>query len=156
MEVTVVRLSRPLLLSDRNGAVHIFLTVYGFVIKEGSDLNPDCIKDYVGYLAGLHCISNGDNYFTISFEMRGIPDWADKSGKVHIKQDAWIKSIQDKCIKKLNLTYDILSLDIEEDDLNSIINQDHLIVDDDFYYDLKKSLPEKKGSLWKRLTSSAK
>ena len=106
------------------------------------------VKDYVGYLAGLHCISNGDNYFTSSYELRGVPDWADNKGTVHIKQDAWNRSIQEKCIKKLNLTYDILNVDIEEDDLNSIINENSLIVDETFYYDMKRFLPEKEQPLW--------
>ncbi len=147
MEVTVVRLSRPLLLSDKKGDEQLYKTIYGFVVKEKCDMTPDCIQDYVGYLAGLHCISNGDNFFTINYEFRGLPDWADKNGKVHIKQDGWLRSIQDKCIKKLNLTYDILSMDIEEDHLNSIINEDHLIVDESFYHDIKGYLPEKEEPL---------
>ena len=150
MEVTVVRLNRPLLLTtDRNGEEHYYQTIYGSVVKERRCLlDPNCIKDYVGYLAGLHCISNGDNYFTISYELRGVPDWVDKEGNVHIKQDAWIRAMQEKCMKKLNLTYDILTLDIEEDDLNSVINEDNLIVDETFYYDMRWFLPEKEQPLW--------
>lgn len=143
MNVTVVRLSRPLFLSDRKGSEQLYKTIYGFVVKEKkNDIGPDYVKDYVGYLAGLHCVANGDNYFSISYEFRGVPDWIDKGGNVHMKQDAWLRSIQEKCIKKLNLTYDILTIDIEEDELNSLVNEDELIVDETFYYDMKKYLSE--------------
>lgn len=151
MEVTVIRLNRPLLLlAEEQGEEHYYKTIYGFIVKERRDyLNPDDIMNYVGYLAGLHCFSNGDNYFTISCELRGVPDWADKEGNVHIRQDAWISSTQEMCRKKLNLSYDILTLDIEEDDLNSVINEDNLIVDETFYYDMRWFLPEKEQPLWK-------
>lgn len=150
MKVTAVRFSRPLLLqTNGNRDEPFYKTIFGFVVKEKRIyIDPDYIKDYVGYLAGLHCISNGDNYFTISSELRGLPDWADKTGQVHIKQDAWLRSVQEKCIKKLNLTYDILTIDLEEDDLNTFINEDNLIVDETFYFDVKKYLSEKEDPLW--------
>lgn len=149
MEVSVVRLSRPLLLAiDTHKDRNYFQTIYGYVIKEQDCINPVYVKDYVGYLAGLHCISNGDNYFTISYDLRGVPDWADKSGKVHIKQDAWIRALQEKCMKKLNLTYDIFNVDLDEDELNTVINEESLVVDETFYYDLRRYQPEEEQPLW--------
>ena len=134
MEATAVKFNRPLFIER---AKDYFQTIYGIVVNgELSTINPDYLNDYVGYLAGMHCLSNGDNYFTISYEQRGVPDWADRNGKIHIKQDNWIRNIQKKCIQKLNLTYEIISLDIEEDELDNYLNEDNLILNDNFLNEL--------------------
>ena len=134
MEAIAVKFNRPLLVER---AKDYFQTIYGIVVNgELSTINPDYLNDYVGYLAGMHCLSNGDNYFTISYEQRGVPDWADRNGNIHIKQDRWMRTTQKKCIKKLNLTYEIISLDLEEDELDNYLNEDNLILNDNFLYEL--------------------
>ena len=146
MEVQLVRLSRPLLFAtDRymDGKSY-FQTVYGFLVQEkAKPADPVRLNQYVGYLAGLHCISNGDNYFSISFEERGVPDWKDKKGVIHTMQDAWMTRMQQQCMKKLNLSYTIINADIDEDDLDKVLNEEGLIVDEEFYYDLKRGQAEK-------------
>ena len=146
MKVQLVRLSRPLLLAaDRymDGNSY-YQAVYGFLVQEkAKPADPVRLNQYVGYLAGLHCISNGDNYFSISFEERGVPDWKDKKGVIHTKHDAWMTRMQQQCMKKLNLSYTIINADIDEDDLDKVLNEEGLIVDEEFYYDLKRGQAEK-------------
>lgn len=47
-----------------------------------------------------------------------------------------MRTTQKKCIKKLNLTYEIISLDLEEDELDNYLNEDNLILNDNFLYEL--------------------
>jgi hypothetical protein len=139
MEVTIVRFSRPLLINTAGCNSDFMQPVYGFLIPEPAySLDPDKLHDYVGYLCGMHCYSNGDNYFTISYEERGVPDWVDKKGVVHLKQDAWLRKVQQKCIKKLNLSYSLVIVEMNEEDYDKYLNEENLIVDDDFYYDLER------------------
>lgn len=148
MEVTIIRFNRPLLIKMEWQKTHYYQTVYGFAVsKPISEIKSSCVEQYVGYLAGLHDLSNGGNLFSISCELRGLPDWVDKNGTVHPKQDAWLDKIKKKCIKKLNLTYTLIPLEIDETDLNNYINEEHLIVDEVFYYDLERYLSEKEQSL---------
>lgn len=138
MEAKIVRFSRPLLLRVRKhwDGDYYYQTIYGFWLT-GTDPNPVKIKDYVGYLCGLHDWCSGGNYFTVSCELRGVPDWVDKNGHTHTKMDKWMSRIADKCRKKLNLTYEIFTVTVDEDDfLNHIINEDNLVVDEHFYYDI--------------------
>lgn len=142
MREQLVRLSRPLLIADNKKR---YRTVYGFLIQENiAPADPLKVRHYVGYLAGLHCVSNGDDYFTISYDRRGAPDWKDKRGRVHIKQDKWRNSIQEKCIKKLDLDYALFNLDMDEDDLDVIfVEDDGLIVNEYFYNELGYHLDER-------------
>ena len=152
MEVSFVRLSRPLLLAtDNYKEGFLYKTIYGFVIKESmKPVEPGLLDDYVGYLAGIHDYSNGGTDFTISYELRGVPDWADKKGNIHITQDAWTRRIQKKCIKKLNLTYDIINVDIEEEELSNIL-YDGLIVDEGFYYYLERQQSQEREPFYEEI-----
>ncbi len=145
MEVQLVRLSRPLLLATgRYKDGYLYQTVYGFLVQESSmPIDPEKLNHYVGYLAGLHCVSNGDGYFSISYEERGVPDWKDKKGVVHTKQDCWMNKIEKQCMEKLQLSYDLINVDVDEDDLYHYLNSQDLIVDEDFYYDMEDYLDEK-------------
>ena len=83
MEVTVIRLSRPLLINTAKNKDDYLQTVYGFLIPEKyQPISQRFIDDYVRYLCGMHCYSNGDNFFSISFDLRGVPDWVDKKGNI--------------------------------------------------------------------------
>ena len=57
-----------------------------------------------------------------------------------------------KCLLKLGLTYDILTVDVDEDEFNYyVLNEDLLVVNEEFYYDIEKDLiydtPCEKGPL---------
>ena len=148
MDITIIRFNRPLLIKMEWQKTPYYQTVYGFAIpKPINEIKSSCIEPYVGYLVGLHDLSNGGNLFSISYELRGVPDWVDKRGYFHPTQDAWVDKIKKKCIKKLNLTYSIIPLDIDEADLNNFTNEEHLIVDELFYYDLERYQSEKEKSL---------
>lgn len=139
MEARFVRFSRPLLIRmGRYKEDYYYQTIYGFWVP--SDINPDTaqLDSYCGYLCGLHCWGDGDNYFTVSFERRDVPDWVDKRGNIHIKQDKFMDRIGEKCMQKLGLTYDIINMDVYEDELfEKYLNKYFLIVDEDFYWELE-------------------
>lgn len=137
METTVVKLSRPLLIKTDIDSYQI---IYGFALKGDSQYKLQDIEDYIGYLAGLHIVSNGGNDFAISFERRGHPDWVDKKGYIHISHDAWIKKTGRKCVQKLNLSYSILVLDMDEEDYHYFVNEDDLIVSRHLYNKLKEGM----------------
>lgn len=144
MEVTIIRLSRPLLINTARYNEEYLQTVYGFLIPEKyQPKDQRDIDDYVRYLCGMHCYSNGDNFFTISFDLRGIPDWVDKRGNIHPKQDGWMNKIGEKCMKKLKLSYSIIPQEMEKDEYDKYLNEEKLIVDETFYYDLVRYLPKK-------------
>lgn len=148
MEVKLVRFSRPLLIRvDDYKDDYFYQTIYGFWLKGNTDPDPVKLNQYVGYLCGLHDWASGGDYFTVSCEMRGVPDWVDKGGHTHTKMDNWMAKIGEKCRKKLGLTYDMLTVEIDEDDfLNKCINEDDLVVNEEFYYDIERFLKEKAHS----------
>ena len=118
---------------------NFYQTVYGFGYKGCLDNeNLKAIDDYVGYLAGLNDWSNGGTMFSVANPICGRPFWIDKQGEIHNQIDAWMKGIFNRCRKKLNLTYDIIKLEIEEGYLDNCLNEDRLIVDETFYYDLER------------------
>ena len=44
-----------------------------------------------------------------------------------------------KCLLKLGLTYDVVTVDVDEDEFRySVINEDYLVVNEEFYYDIEK------------------
>lgn len=136
MERTIIRLSRPLLINTDD---NFYQTVYGFVLK--NNLDRELTKEidlYVGYLAGLNDWSNGGTMFSVANPISGYPFWIDKQGEIHNQIDAWMKGIFSRCRKKLNLTYDIIRLEIDEGYLDNCLNEDRLIVDETFYYDLER------------------
>ena len=136
MERTIIRLSRPLLINTDD---NFYQTVFGFAYN--GSLDNEIIKDidcYVGYLAGLSDWSNGGTMFSVANPISGYPFWIDKQGEMHNQIDAWMKGIFSRCRKKLNLTYDIIKLEIEEGYLDNCLNEDRLIVDETFYYDLER------------------
>ena len=122
---------------------YLYQTIYGFWLPKNNDPDPVKLNQYVGYLCGLHNWASGGDYFTVSCEMRGVPDWVDKKGHTHIKMDDWTAKIGEKCRKKLELTYDVLTVDVDEQDfLKYAVNEDNLVVDEEFYYDLEEYLVE--------------
>lgn len=136
MERTIIRLSRPLLINTDD---NFYQTVFGFAYN--GSLDNEIIKDidcYVGYLAGLSDWSNGGTMFSVANPISGYPFWIDKQGEIHNQIDAWMKGIFSRCRKKLNLTYDIIKLEIEEGYLDNCLNEDRLIEDETFYYDLER------------------
>ena len=147
MKAQVVRFSRPLLIetSHYQDDSPFFQTVYGFRIQDRlTPADPIKLDDYVGYLCGLHCVvSDGDDFFTISYDERGLPDWKDKKGVVHTKQDNWMTLVQQQCKKKLNMSYDIITMDVDDEELDKVLNEEDLIVDEEFFYDLKRHQAKK-------------
>ena len=155
MEVTIVRFNRPLLVRmDKSSKDPFFQTVYGFVINE-DDVRVDHhhkVDDYVGYLAGMHEFSNGSDWFSISYEYRGLPDWVDKKGKVHPKQDNWMERVFQKSIKKLNLSYTLIHRDmVDMDEYYDYLNEQNLIVDDTFFYDFERYQPYERGPFFEQV-----
>lgn len=145
MGVTFIRFNRPLLLVTStffqdSPEDNFYQPVYGFVVPAHMENFYHYIDKYVGYLAALHEVANGSRDFTISNERRGLPDWKDKNGRIHIKDDDWTAKIREKAVKKLNLDYDIITLNVDEDYYYDSINEANLIVDDRLYYDLEMYL----------------
>lgn len=140
METTIARLSRPLLIKTDDNS---YQTVYGFALKDNLDRKFTKEMDmYAGYLAGLNDWSNGGHLFSVANPYTGFPFWIDRQGYIHNHIDAWMKGIFKKCRKKLNLTYDIIRLEIDGSLLNCCLNEDRLIVDETFYLDLKRYMGE--------------
>ena len=145
MEARIVRFSRPLLIRVCDYKDDYFYqTIYGFWLPERVDLTDPIdemrMEQYMGYLAGLHIWSSGfgteDGFFTIKGGR-----WVDETGEVHTKQDEWMTSMQIKCLLKLGLTYDIITVDVDEDEfLYSVLNENLLVVNEEFYYDIEKDL----------------
>jgi len=157
MEVRVVRFSRPLLIrvcDFKND--YMYQTIYGFMLPESTDLTDPIdtmrMEQYMGYLAGLHFWSSGlgteDGFLTMKDGR-----WVDENGETHTKQDEWMTAMEIKCLLKLGLTYDMVTVDVDEDELNSIFNEERLVVNEEFYYDLERYLEEeapgtKEAPLW--------
>jgi len=145
MEVKIARFSRPLLMRvDRYNDDYYYQTIYGFRIPDRVDLADPTdemrMEQYMGYLAGLHIWSSGfgteDGFFTIKGGR-----WVDETGEVHTKQDEWMTAMEIKCLLKLGLTYDVVTVDVDEDEFNYyVINEDLLVVNEEFYYDIEKDL----------------
>lgn len=140
MEVTVIRLNRPLMLmrSTAEEESYRYKTIYGFVIQDPiKEVNFNKVEEYTGYLGALHMHFSGWNDFTINKEYRGLPDWKDKKGVVHTSCDAWMKKIIKKAKEKLNLSYTIIPMDMDEETYSHYVDTQHHIVDEDFYYYLE-------------------
>ena len=144
MEVKIVRFSRPLLIrvcDYKND--YMYQTIYGFKLPESIDLTDPIdtmrMEQYMGYLAGLHFWSSGlgtEEGFLTMKDGR----WVDENGEAHTKQDEWMTAMEIKCLLKLGLTYEVVTVDIDEDELNSIFNEERLVVNEEFYYDIEKDL----------------
>ena len=155
MEVKVVRFSRPLLIrvcDFKND--YMYQTIYGFMLPESTDLTDPIdtmrMEQYMGYLAGLHFWSSGlgteDGFLTMKDGR-----WVDENGEAHTKQDEWMTAMEIKCLLKLGLTYDVVTVDVDEDELNSIFNEERLVVNEEFYYDMQRYLEApgtKEAPLW--------
>ena len=145
MEVKVVRFSRPLLIrTSWYNDDYQYQTIYGFKLPESIDLTDSIdtmrMEQYMGYLAGLHFWSSGmtteDGYFAIQ-EGR----WVDESGEAHTKQDEWMTAMEIKCLLKLGLTYDVVSVEVDEEEFRYyVLNKELLVVNEDFYYDIERNL----------------
>lgn len=136
-----MRFSRPLLIRTCTYKDdYLYQTIYGFWLPEKIDLTDPTDKmrmeQYMGYLCGLHCWSSGDDYFTIKDGR-----WVDKTGVAHTKQDVWMAAIEIKCLLKLGLTYDVLTVDVDEDEFRyCILNEEMMVVNEEFYWDIERDL----------------
>lgn len=145
MEVKVVRLSRPILIRVcKYKEDYFYQTVFGFQLPESVDLTDSTDKmrmeQYIGYLAGLHYWSSGlgteEGFFTIKDGR-----WVDENGEAHTKQDEWLKAMETKCLLKLGLTYDVVTVDVDENEFrHNVLNEDLLVVNEEFYYDIEKDI----------------
>ena len=145
MEVKIVRFSRPLLIRvDKYNDDYYYQTIYGFQVPDRVDLTDPIAKmrmeQYMGYLAGLHFWSSGsgpeDGFFTIQGGR-----WVDEAGEAHTRQDEWMTAMEIKCLLKLGLTYDVVTVDVDEDEFNYyVLNEDLLVVNEEFYYDIERDL----------------
>ena len=157
--VTVIKLSRPLLLvTGENQEGYIYKVIYGCVVPENLGVMAYYrVHDYVGYLAGLHCWANGYKLFNITFEPRGVPDWMDKkSGEVHMKQDSWMMRIGEKCLKKLDLSYEVSYGSIDDETHSKYVEESDLIVSEEFFNEVKKPIEDEdpcdcESPLWEEL-----
>ena len=145
MEARIVRFSRPLLIRvcDYKDDYY-YQTIYGFWLPERVDLSDPIdemrMEQYMGYLAGLHIWSSGfgteDGFFTIKGGR-----WVDETGEVHTKQDEWMTAMEIKCLLKLGLSYDVVTVDVDEDEFKySVLNEDLLVVNEEFYYYIERDL----------------
>lgn len=143
MKVKIVRFSRPLLIRvDKNKDDYLYQTIYGFWLPKKLDHTDPTDKmrmeQYMGYLAGLHFWSSGlgpeDGFFTIKDGR-----WVDEAGEAHTKQDEWMTAMEIKCLLKLGLTYDVVTVDVDEEEFRyTILNDDLLVVNEGFYYNIEK------------------
>lgn len=135
MEMTVVRFSRPLLLlADENE----YETIYGFILDKNVDVEKikHQIDNYVSYLAGMHYWANGGDVFDVSYKRNAyIPNLVDKAGFIHSIQEEWAKEIGKECMKKLHLTYNVFTADLDEDYCVKYLD-DGLIIGKDLYGEL--------------------
>ena len=68
----------------------------------------------------------------------------DETGEAHTKQDEWMTAMEIKCLLKLGLTYEIVTVDVDEDEFrHSVINEDLLVVNEEFYYDIERLVSSK-------------
>lgn len=137
MEKAVIRFSRPLFLlteryPDKYGPV------YGFVVDKPVEKILQYIKDYVGYLVGLHLYYNcGTDLFSVSNELSGRADLVDANGVFHTKADSWMRHTAKKCMEKIGLTYsitDVYKKDLKE--LSYCIDSQDFITSEEFFYAL--------------------
>ena len=141
MEVSFIKFSRPLLIQCCETE---YQTIYGFVVNQHLDEGVlSDIHGYCGYLSALHELSNGSSLFSVDAE-NGLPYWIDKKGEMHQKVDSWMEKIYNKCRKKLNLTYSITTLDVDEEyDYSHCLNKYGLISCGSFFYELGRCLEER-------------
>ena len=138
MEVKVVRFSRPLLIrTSWYNDDYQYQTIYGFWLPEHVEpqdpIDKMRMEQYFGYLCGLHCWSSGDGFFTIKDGR-----WTDETGTPHTKQDEWMTQMEFKCMDKLGLTYEIVTVEVDEDEFRYyVLNEELLVVNEDFYYDIE-------------------
>ena len=141
MEVKVVRFSRPLLIrTSWYQENYQYQTIYGFWLPEHVEPQDPVgqmrMEQYIGYLCGLHCWSSGDGFFTIKDGR-----WTDETGISHTKQDEWMTQMELKCMDKLGLTYEIVTVEVDEDEFRYyVLNEELLVVNEDFYYDIERDL----------------
>ena len=130
-----MRFSRPLLLlADENE----YETIYGFILDKNVDVEKikHQIDNYVSYLAGMHYWANGGDVFEVSYKRNAyIPNLVDKAGFIHTIQEEWAKEIGKECMKKLHLTYNVFTADLDEDYCVKYLD-DGLIIGKDLYVNL--------------------
>lgn len=146
MEAMFVILSAPLVIcADIRKGKNIYSKVYGFVIDTEEDYTRQEIEDYVGYLAAMDFWSNHPEeecLFKLEHYPTGIPVWVDKNGEKHFNKDSFVEEVSRHYMKELNLTYDFIKTEIDNDLCDCCVNDDNLIVKDSLYYELGEKIKE--------------
>lgn len=141
MERTFVTLSRPLILRIKDN-FNKYSLVYGFVVNEDrlGRYNDKDLDDYVGYLTGMHFWSAGADYFDVSKEYRGIPDWEDEDGVPHFRRGAWMDQMIEKSKSLLDISYDVIRMEIDDETFAAAVESDSFITSESLYDELEKHI----------------
>lgn len=133
MRMNVVKFSRPLLMiTDDTETAPRYQPVYGFVLKRLNTLYMTNIDDYVSYLATLHYGENGGD-FKITYDRSPyLPDFITKKGVRHELTDNWAVKTGRKIRTKIDLTYEILAVEVDMELYNSY-GEDDFIFTEEFF-----------------------
>ena len=137
MRMNVVKFSRPLLMITDDAEISPrYQPVYGFVLKRLNALYMTNIDDYVSYLATLHYGENGGD-FKITYDRSPyLPDFITKKGVRHKLTDNWAVKTGRKIRAKIELTYEILPVEVDTELYNSY-GEDDFIFEEGFFKELK-------------------
>ena len=137
MKVNVVKFSRPLLMITEDAETNPrFQPVYGFILKRLNAHYATDIDDYVSYLATLHYGENGGD-FKITYDRSPyLPDFVTKKGVRHELTDKWAVTTGRKIRAKIDLTYEILMVEVDTELYNSY-GEDDFIFEEGFFKELK-------------------
>ena len=65
----------------------------------------------------------------------------DETGVTHTKQDEWLTAMEIKCLLKMGITYEVVTVDVDEDELRyCILNEELMVVSEEFYWDIERDL----------------
>ena len=133
MEKTIVKFSRPLLFRESiDGKYYL---AYGFIQEEDKKVDgydKDLLDEYMGYISGMHLFAAGAGFFDVNYDC-DIPMWMDKKGNLHFVKDKWTKRMAAKCRDLLDLTYEIIKVEIGDETLAECVNSDYFITDEKFF-----------------------
>ena len=70
-----------------------------------------------------------------------------------MKQDSWMTRIGERCLDKLNLSYEIIKGAIDEDTYSQYVNNCDLIVGEEFFFEMEEPIEDetpspKEAPLW--------
>lgn len=138
MEKTIVKFSRPLLFRESiDGKYYL---AYGFIQEEDKKVDgydKDLLNEYMGYISGMHLYAAGAGFFDVNYDC-DIPMWMDKKGNLHFVKDKWTKRMAAKCRDLLDLTYEIIKMEIDDETLAECVNSRSFITNDSLFDGLEK------------------